>query len=129
MSISGVPASRNAETGSGKGTGRRLWRRMFGLPSTGPGWGAAGLWVASVAFLFVLQSLLAAGHRGGDTFFSGSPWLYAALLLMGAFGIAAGAVAAWAVIRRGERSLLEILPFVWGLFWLYFAIGAIVDSI
>lgn len=126
MSASSVAASRMAETGAGKGTGS-LWRRMFRLPSTGPGWFAAGLWLASIACLAGFAGLIAAGHRGGETFFSGSPWLYATMLPMFGLGIAGGGVAAWAVIRRGERSLLEIVPFLWGLFWLYFGVGEIVS--
>ena len=63
------------------------------------------------------------GEKGGETFFSGSPWLY--LTILPAFGaaIAAGVGAMWAVMRRGERSILVILPLVFGALALVFAVG------
>ena len=129
MSTAKMPASRIAGTGGGTGARRPLRRRVFGWPATGPGWWATGLWLSSIACLAGFAGFIAAGHRGGETFFSGSPWLYATMLPMFGLGIAGGAVAAWAVVRRGERSLLELLPFLWGLFWLFMLGGEIGGAI
>ena len=71
------------------------------LPRTGEGWGALAL---AVAFLLsaVINSLDVDLEFGG----------LAAFLL----AIAAGALALYAIARRGERSLLVLLPVLPALF-------------
>ena len=101
---------------------RPLWRRILGLPGTWVGWWSVGLAVAFFVFFGLFQTLVAAGQRGGATFFS-NPWLALSLLTAAGSAIAAGVTAAVAIFSKGERSLLVFLALLLGLFVLVFALG------
>lgn len=71
-------------------------RRFFGLPKSWPGWTSSGL--ALLAALSVFDRRLTGGFRGVFIIWT-----------------VAGAVAAIAILRKGERSLLVWLLLVIGL--------------
>ena len=96
------------------------------LPVTRLGWWAAGLLTAFAAFLMVLFSLIAAGERGGEGFFS-NLWLALPGLGAGLSGVLAGATAALAIVRRGERSVLVFLVLIVGLIVALFLLGEAVS--
>jgi hypothetical protein len=85
------------------------------------GWWPVRFLTAFAAFLTVFYSLVATGQRGGDGFFD-NLWLALPILAAGLSGVLAGAIAALAIVRRGERSLLAFLALIVGLlvglFWL-----------
>ena len=97
-------------------------RRVRWLPATRLGWLSLGLGAAFAGFLVLSLALVASGQRGGDTFFSnlllGLPGLGA-----GASAIGAGLAALFAVVRRGERSLVVFLVMLIGPYVLVLAIG------
>ena len=84
---------------------RSLWRRVLTLPSTRAGWWAAGLAAGFFRFFGLCMILVAAGHRGGDTFFD-NLWLSGTMLAAGFSAFAGGVRAAVAIVRRRERSML-----------------------
>ncbi len=94
------------------------------LPVTRAGWWSAGLLAAFAAFLIVLFSLVAAGERGGDEFFS-NLWLALPGLGAGLSAVLAGVTAAVAIVRRGERSVLVFLVLIVGLIVALFLLGEI----
>ena len=61
-----------------------------------------------------LFSLIAAGERGGEGFFS-NLWLALPSLGAGLSGVLAGATAGVAIVLRGERSVVVFLVLVVGL--------------
>ena len=69
---------------------------------------------AFAAFLTALFSAVAAGERGGEGFFS-NLWLALPGLGAGLSGVLAGATAAVAIVRRGERSVLVFVVLIVGL--------------
>ena len=82
------------------------------------GWGLA-LGFAFFILMVVFFALVAAGQRGGDTFFS-NLWLTVPILLAGAAGIAGGVAAAIAIVRDGERSIFSFAGVLLGaivIFW------------
>jgi hypothetical protein len=104
---------------------RPLWRRLLGSPSTPAGWWSVGLAIAFFVFLGLFYALVAAGQRGGDTFFS-NPWLAWTILTAGSAAIAGGAAAGVGIVGKGERSLLVFVALLLGLFVLTFVIGEVV---
>ena len=97
------------------------------LPVTRVGWWSVGLLAAFAAFLIVLFSLIAAGERGGDEFFS-NLWLALPGLGAGLSGVLAGVTAAFAIVRRGERSVLVFLVLFVGLIVALFLLGEVVSD-
>ena len=93
---------------------RPLRRRVRWLPATRLGWWSLRLGAAFAGFLVLRLALVASGQSGGDTFFSN---LLLGLLGLGAgaSAIAAGLVALFAVVRRGERSLVVFFVILIGL--------------
>ncbi len=96
------------------------------LPATRPGWWSAGLLAAFAAFLMVLFSVIAAGQRGGEGFFS-NLWLALPGLGAGLSAILAGVTAAVAIVRRGERSVLVFLVLIVGLIVALFLLAETVN--
>ena len=102
-----------------------LWRRVLGWPSTRLGWWSVRLAGAFFGFFFLFQALVGAGQRGGDTFFS-NPWLAVTILAAGSAAIAGGGAAAFAIVGKGERSLLVFITLLLGLLVLTFVTGEVV---
>jgi hypothetical protein len=92
------------------------------LPRTAPGKWSAGLLAGLVLFLALLLILVAAGQRGGDTFFSNLA-LAIPGLLAGTCGIAAFITGTIAIIKSQERAILVFLATIVGLFVLVFCLG------
>lgn len=83
-----------------------LWRRLFSLPQTGPGW----LSVVLAALFVVLFSLDVAVFLPSPGV---EPWLetfFGIMLLV--YGLASGVEALYALIRCHERSILSWLAMV-----------------
>ncbi len=110
-------------------TTRPLWRRVLGWPCTALGrWSLLLLagFVALMVLFFALISVYGGGDevrrlsmQAGGRFFS-LPWLGSTLLAAALSAIAGGVVALAAIIRKGERSIVMLVPlFVAGfvLFW------------
>jgi len=106
-------------------SGMEPWTHMFfRLPQTGPGRWSAGLDIGFALFLGLFFGLVAAGQRGGMTFFS-NPWLATTLLLAVFLAVAAGLLAGFGIFWKNERSIVAFLALVVGLFVLYMAAGEI----
>ncbi len=99
-----------------------FWRLFFNGPSTSLGFWSLGLMIAFVAFLGMFYGMVAAGQRGGDTFFS-NPWLASAFLMAIFSAIGAGGVSLVAFFWQRERSILGFLAFLLGFFTLWFVIA------
>ena len=127
MKLEEVAAVTMSTRGSGgvqpHGPGRFNLGQFFHMPSTEPGRWPLGLMLTSFAFMVAFFGFVAAGEKGGDTFFSGSPWLPGMIIPAFVAGIAGGVSAAWAVLRQGERSLIVLIALTWGALQLVFAIG------
>jgi len=100
------------------------------LPTTRLGWWAVRLLVAFAAGWVVGMSLAAAGQiSGGEESFDN---LWLTVPLMGAgltavvAGVLAGATAAFAIVRRGERAVLVFLPLIVLVFFAIFLVGELV---
>lgn len=96
------------------------------LPATRLGRWSLGLVLCFWAFIGLASILVAAGQEGGDRFFS-NLWLAVPMLIAGTAGVAAGAAAGVAVLRRGERSVLVVLTSLWGLVVALFWLGELSD--
>ena len=99
-----------------------LFQRVFAMPQTHLGWLALLMIAGHVVSLLLWRLLHVFGQAGGDTFFS-NPWLASTLLLAGAFAIAAGVLAVVSVVWKGERSIVELVPFLYGLLVTAFALA------
>ncbi len=73
-------------------------------------------------FFALLNVLVAAGQTGGDTIFSN---LFLSIPALGAAALTAGAFAAFAVVRRRERSVLVLAAMIFGLLVLVFVVGEV----
>jgi len=103
--------------------------RLRLLPTTRLGWWAARLLVAFAALFLIGISLAGAGQKiGGEEVFD-SLWLTVPLAGAGLTavlaGVLAGLTAAFAIVRRGERSVLVFLPLIVGLLVALFVQGEI----
>jgi hypothetical protein len=81
------------------------------MPTTPTGWAGRLLLLALVCFA-AFVALVAAGQRGGDTFFS-NLWLTLPVLAASAAALAAGGCGGVA-IARGERSVVAIVAVLIG---------------
>jgi flagellar biosynthesis protein FliQ len=105
--------------------------RLRLLPTTWLGWWAVRLMVAFAVLFLVGVSLVAAGEKSaGDAAFD-SLWLTVPLTGVGLTavlaGVLAGVAAAFAIVRRGERSTFVFLPLIVGLLVALFLLGEIVS--
>src|SRR5688572_27522924 len=97
-----------------------LWRRLFSLPQTGPGWLSVVLAVVFVV-LFSLEAALFLSWPGVE------PWLEAFFgIVLIVYGLAGGVGALYALIRCHERSVLLWLAMVPGLLVIFLVIGEFV---
>ncbi len=94
------------------------------MPHTHLGRISCRLGILSLTFFAAFFALVAAGQRGGDTFFS-NPWLASTMLAAGASAIAAAAAGLAAVIRQSERALSVVATIAFGAVVLAFALGEI----
>ena len=100
------------------------------MPRTRPGFWAVRLLAAFAGFFILLTSLAAAGQisRGEGAF--DSLWLTVPLTGAGltavVAGVLAGATAAFAFVRRGERSVLVFLPLIVGVLIVFFLVGELI---
>ena len=81
---------------------------------------------AFAACLTALFSLVAAGERGGEEFFS-NLWLALPGLGAGLSGVLAGVTAGVAIARRGERSVLVFVVLIVGLIVALWLLGEVVS--
>jgi len=103
--------------------------RLHLLPTTRLGWWAVRLLVAFAALIVVGMSLVGAGQKiGGEEAFDDG-WLKVSLLGVGLtvvlVGVLAGVTAAFAIVRRGERSVLVFLSLIVGLLVALLLLGEI----
>ena len=97
-----------------------LWRRLFSLPQTGPGWLSVVLGAAFVV-LFSLEAAVFLPWPGVE------PWLEALFgTVLVVYGLASGVEALYALIRHHERSVLVWLAMVPGLLVIFLVIGEFV---
>jgi hypothetical protein len=98
--------------------------KSYFLPRTNPGeWSAILIVVLMVSFA-MFYSFVAAGERGGMTFFS-NLLLAIPMVIAGISGIAAFVVGLVAMLRYRERSILVYITTAMGLFVLIFSLGEI----
>jgi hypothetical protein len=98
-----------------------LWRRLFSLPQTGPGWLSVVLGVAFVV-LFSLEAAVFLPWPGVE------PWLEALLgTVLSVYGLASGVGALYALIRCHERSVLVWLAMVPGLLVIFLVISEFLE--
>ena len=97
-----------------------LWRRLFSLPQTGPGWLSVVLGAAFVV-LFSLDVAVFLPSPGVE------PWIEAFLgIVLLVYGLASGVEALYALIRHHERSVLVWLAMVPGLLVIFLVISEFV---
>ena len=97
-----------------------LWRRLFSLPQTGPGWLSVVL-AAVFVVLFSLDVAVFLPSPGVE------PWpeaFFGIVLLV--YGLASGVEALYALIRCHERSVLSWLAMLPGLLVIFLVIGEFV---
>ena len=99
--------------------------RVHFKPKTKLGRCSVWLIVAFAVFFGSLQALIAAGQRGGDTFFSNLV-LATPGLLAASSGIAAFATGLISITKRKERAVAVYLAVASGFTVLAFVIGEIV---
>ena len=87
-------------------------------PRTGLGFWAVRLLIAFAALFVTLCALIAAGQRG--------VWLVSLGIPLFLSGLLAAATAAFAVVRRGERSVLVFLPLIVGILIAFFLVGELI---
>lgn len=96
--------------------------RYVGPPSTQLGWWSVLFEAGALLALGGLALLLGIPPHGGSPFLL-NPFLSLLLLLAAAAGVAAGAISAVAIVRRGERSLHDVLTLVLAIFLAWVALG------
>ena len=84
------------------------------FPKSDAGWLAIALLGAHALFVSLFLGLVMSGEEGGDTFFA-NPWLAWTALPAAVFGIGSGLMAAYAVIKRRERAILDYVVLLFAL--------------
>jgi hypothetical protein len=101
--------------------------RIHVVPTTRLGLWAVRLLVAFVAGYVVGMSVAGAGQISGGEGAFDNLWLTVPLMGVGlatvVAGVLAGVAAAFAIVRRGERSVLVFLPLLVLLFFAIFFVG------
>lgn len=114
-----------------------LWRRVIAWPGTSPGRWSLGLLAGFIVLMFLFAasiSLYGGGNevrrlsmQAGGKFFS-LPWLGSTLLAASLSAVAAAISALAAIVRKGERSILMVVPILVGSFVLFWAIGELLEG-
>lgn len=97
-----------------------IWKKVISLPKTRLGWFSVGLTAVFLLYLFALiidGSALEAENPPGI-----GPFMFEVTMAAAATGLVA-------VLRRGERSILMILPVLIGLATLAMNIGEFLHSL
>jgi hypothetical protein len=97
-----------------------IWKKVISLPKTRLGWFSVGLTAVFLLYLFALiidGSALEAENLPGI-----GPFMFGVTMAAAATGLVA-------VLRRGERSILMILPVLIGLATLAMNIGEFLHSL
>ena len=102
-------------------------RHFFALPQTRLGRWALALDLGFFALMIVFFALVAAGQRGGDTFFSNF-WLAGSILPAGAAAIAAGVAALVGIVGHRERSILSFAGVLIAAFVLFWVVAEIIGN-
>jgi hypothetical protein len=88
-----------------------MWRRVISLPTTRLGWYSVGFVPAHALVMVALGIASGVLAATGLPNLAGYPWLIAPVLFVALAPALAGmAIGVIAVIERGERSMLVILP-------------------
>lgn len=87
------------------------------LPQTPAGW--LSLVLFALFLLFAAGSIAATAATGGD------PWLALFIVPLAATSLGGGGAALLALLRRGERGALVMLPLIVGALALIFALGEV----
>lgn len=96
-----------------------LWRRVFSLPKTRPGWWSVGL--AAVFALYLFGLVIGVGAMEAENLPGIGPFMFVLTLAAAATGLTA-------VLRRGERSILLIFPVVIGVSVLFLEISELLGK-
>lgn len=97
--------------------------RVF-IPSTPSGHWAAGLLTLGIAAFGAFFSFVAAGERGGDTFFS-NLWLTISIFFAASSTIASGVAGLFAAFRHRDHSLVVLTAIAFGTVTAFFFSGEI----
>ncbi len=100
--------------------------RVHLSPSSRLGRWAMGLFGLSILVLVYFLAMIAAGQKGGEGFFD-NLLLTVPFLISGSSAVAGLVVGALAIVRSHERGLALVVPILWGLFVLTFALGEVVN--
>jgi len=79
---------------------------------------AVRLLIAFAALFLTVSALVASGQRG--------VWLLSLVVPLFLSGVLGAATAAFAVVRRGERSVLVFLPLIVGILIAFFLLGELI---
>ena len=112
----------------GSGPQEPIRRRMFGRPTTRLGLVSLALLGIAVASMVIAMVAVAAGIDNQSALILEIALLAIPMVAAFASAMAAGVIAAVALLRRGERSLLLALPLLVGALALMFVIGEVTTS-
>ena len=114
-----------------------LWSRVLGWPRASLGRWSLGLLAGFIVLMFLflaMISLYGGGNevrrlsmQAGGKFFS-LPWMGLTLLAAALSAVAGGVAALLAIVRKGERSILMVVPILVGSFVLFWAIGELFEG-
>jgi flagellar biosynthesis protein FliQ len=112
------PSKSTSDSGPVEGTPAGHRAGIHLLPRTRLGFWAVRLLIAFAALFLTICTLVATGQRG--------IWLLSLVIPLFLCGVLAGATAAVAIVRRGERSVLVFLPLIVGILIAIFLLGELV---
>ncbi len=115
-------ASGYGEVMSNTGATSRSFRLHL-LPQTPPGRWSGALLLAGIALFIANILTVTVGGQSGPGF---NPWIAITIIPAGVAAVLAGITAAYAVVRKGERSVLVFVPLFVGLLVAWFVIGEVV---
>jgi hypothetical protein len=92
-------------------------------PLTVLGWGALGLVLAHVALLVVLQLTHRVYWRPEELW--SDAHVVAAATVFACSAVVGATLALFATVRRGEQSVLMLVPVVLGAFWAFWLLGSL----
>lgn len=104
---------------------RRPGGRFFGPPASTPGMWSLGFLGGGILSFVVANLGITFGQRGGHTFFD-NPFLALTMLAAGACLVAAGALAAFAIVARRDRSAWLFATALLGLLVVFFVTSELI---